>query len=145
MIAVGHPDLLVPNRKPAVKQPHARRLCHIGPAKFCRAVPAFHMTAQHRHHHLLPVTNPQHRQAHLKQFRRRAGGACIDHAGRPAGQDHRLWRKIADAGGGHMLIGVDFTINRSFTQSPRDQLGDLRAKIDDQQAFVRRGFHGSIP
>jgi hypothetical protein len=37
---------------------------------------------------------------------------------------------------------VDFTVNIQLAQSPRDQLSDLAAKIDDQKALEGGMCHG---
>jgi hypothetical protein len=57
----------------------------------------------------------------------------------PPRQDHGLGRKSAQELGRNRVEGVDLAINAQLAKAAGDQLRDLAAEVDDQQALVVRG------
>ncbi len=84
VIAVGHPDLFVALRKPAIQQGQGVGGFHKGTAKFSRATAArdftpLNLTAQFLHHDLLAIADAQDRYVHVKHRCRWARGALTHH------------------------------------------------------------------
>ena len=50
-----------------------------------------------------------------------------------AGEDHGLGREFLQKGIGDFLKRMDFAIDIQFAQPPRNQLGNLRAEIDNEE------------
>ena len=73
------------------------------------------------------------------------GRGVLDDAGRTAGEDYRLGCKALDQACVDAVTGVNFAVDAGFTDPPRNQLGDLRAEIDDQNLIGNRKFgcHGA--
>ena len=141
-VAVAHPHLLARARRPhAAEQRTVGHHVHVS-APELPVVAALHGAAQLRHQRLLAVADAQDRQAHgvdawVGQRRRRVG-----YAGRAARQDDAARRPGGDAvqAGG---VGQDLAVDAGLAQPPGDELCDLAAEIQDQDA-VRRSvrFHG---
>ena len=145
MIAMAHPDLFAPVEKPAGQKVDALGpVLHVGAAEFGGAFSTQDLAAQHLHHHLLAVADAQDRHAKLEDACGRTGGALVDHAGRTAREDHRLGGEVVEEGVGDVLERVDFAIDVELAQAAGDQLRDLAAEIDDQQAFVMAGGIGHM-
>ncbi len=90
--------------------------------------------AQFVTHRLHAVADAQHRHAQPKGDRRRARRGSLGDRRRPARQDDRARVEIAD-----LVLGdrerVDLAINPALAQPSCDQLGNLAAKIEDQDLF----------
>ena len=77
----------------------------------------------------------------LKTMSGARGAFALGDRGRPARQDDRARREIADLS----LVdreGVDLAVDAAFAHAARDQLGYLAAEIEDQNA-VRHVFQYS--
>ena len=61
------------------------------------------------------------------------GVVAIGHRGRAARQDDAARREVADRASADR-VGVDFAVDAVLAHPPRDQLGDLAAEIEDQDA-----------
>ncbi len=137
VVAVRHPDLFAPLEEPAGQQ--VRRLVRggdVGAPELCRPVAAQDLPAQHLHHHLLAVADAQDRHAQVEHGRRRPGRGSVDHTRRTARQDHRQGSEVRKKRVRHHVERMDFAIDVQLAQPPRDELGDLAAKVDDEQALM---------
>ena len=101
---------------------------------------ALDLAAELLRHRLLAVADAKDRNAGLVERRRRQRRAFLVHRRRPAGQDHRLRPHLAKRAFG-LLERHDFRIHALLAHAPRDELGHLRAEIDDQN-FVVAGHGG---
>ena len=88
------------------------------------------------HHHLLAVADAEDRHAEREDLGRRARAALLGDAGRAAGEDHRLRAEGAQEAGVDCLERVDLAVDPGLAEPPGDQLGDLAAEVDDQEALV---------
>ena len=104
-------------------------------------VAAFHLSAQLHGHGLHAVTDAQHGHAQLEDG---VGGAVIHFidAGMATGEDDALELAV----GGVLpdpvaadVTGMDFAVDVGFADAPRDELGDLRAEIQDQDLLMVHG------
>ena len=107
----------------------------LGAAEFA-VMAALDLAAELRRHRLLAVADAEHRHAGLIDRLGRQRRILVEHRGRPARQDHRLRLHLAEGGLG-LLVGHDLAIDLLLAHPPRDQLGDLRAEIDDQDFVVQ--------
>ena len=112
---------------------------HFGVPKFTYQT-ALHFAAQLRRHRLHAVADAQHRHAEFKDNFRRTRGVCLDDRGVAAGKNDAFRLKGADLGVRH-IEGMQFAVHAGFTYAARDELGDLRAKIKDED-FIGGVFHG---
>ncbi len=89
--------------------------------------------AQFVAHRLHAVADAQHRDPKAEGDRRRPRCRTFGHRGRAAREDDRPRVEVA-----HLAvadrIGVDFAIHPALAHAARDQLGNLAAEIDDQDA-----------
>ena len=96
------------------------------------------LAAELLRHGLHAIADSQHRHT---QFKHRIGSLVIHvvHAGMAARKNDALERAvfgiIAHPVTGH-IARMDFAIHMGFTDAPRNQLRDLRAKIKDQDFVV---------
>ncbi len=142
---MAHPDLFALLEEPAGEQVDARsRGRHVGAAELGGAVAALDPAAEHVHHHLLAITDPEDRHPEFEHLGGRARAAGIHHRGGSARQDHRAGREVLQESWGHLLIGVDLAIDVQLAQAARDQLGDLAAEVDDEKALMRGAGHGAF-
>src|SRR5205807_1134585 len=75
----------------------------------------------------------EHRNAELEELLRRARAFAFVNAGGAAREDHSFEPRPRQCLLGE-LIGNDFGIDARFANPPRDELGHLRAEIDDENA-----------
>ena len=96
-------------------------------------------------HGLLAVADAEHRDAGLVNGHRGERCVLVEHRSRAAGENDRLRLQCAQRFFG-LLKRRDLAINLLFTHASRDQLGDLRAEIDDENLVVGRhgGFYGNL-
>ena len=92
-------------------------------------------------HGLLAIADAEHRHAEAEDERRRGRRALRRHRGRPAGQDNRLRAEFPDRGLAD-IERADFRVHTRFPDPPGDQLGVLRAEIEDQDAVCHNGVGG---
>ena len=138
-VAMAHPyRIALPDLPYAVIE--RRRLCHFdfGAAEFAM-VPAFDLAAELLRHGLLAVADAEHGHAGLVDRHRRQRRVPVEHGCGPAGQDdalrlHRIERRFG------FLERHDLAIDPLLAHAPGDELGDLRAEIDDENLVVSR--HG---
>ncbi len=134
-VAVAHPDRIFLALLPhALEQRRVLGHRHFGAAEFA-VMPALHLAAELMRHRLLAVADAEHRHAGLEDRHRRERRARLEHRGRSAGQDHGL-RLHRGEGFLRLLIRHDLGIDLFLAHPPRDQLGHLRAEIDDQNFVV---------
>ena len=107
----------------------------LGAAEFAM-VAALDLAAELLRHRLLAVADAEHRHAGVIDRLGRQRRVLVEHRGRPARQDHRLRLHGAEGGLG-LLVGHDLAIDLFLAHPPRDQLGDLRAEIDDEDFVVQ--------
>ncbi len=137
-VAMRHPDRIF-----LALLPHAfEQRAVFGDLDFGAAelamVAALDLAAELLRHGLLAVTNAEHRHAGLEDRVRRSGSVLVEHRGGPAGQDHAL-RPHLEEGLFRLLERHDLAIDLLLAHPPGDELGDLRAEIDDQNFVVQRG------
>jgi hypothetical protein len=132
LVAVAHPD------RRLLRQPADERIlrCHLQLgatvlARFRR----FDLSAQDLRADLHAVTDAEHRHTEVKNLRITAWRVGLIHAARPARKDQPLRL--------HRLQFIDGNIRPNenavdalLAHPPRDQLGVLRAKIQDGNAIV---------
>ena len=105
---------------------------------------ALDLAAELQRQRLLAVADGEDRNARLEHLLRRARAALVDHRGRAAREDHALGPHRGEGLGG-AVERVDFAVDAGFAEAARDQLGDLRAEVDDEDGVLRGragGCHG---
>ena len=143
-VAVAHPDRIA-----LALAPHAfeqRRLLghqHLGAAELA-VMAALDLAAELLRHGLLAVADAEHRHAGVVDRGRRERRALVEHRGRAAGEDHALRPHRAEG-----LLGLlerhDLAIDPLLAHPPGDELGHLRAEIDDQDLVVAGEPVGAAP
>ena len=134
-VAVAHP-----HRITLPDLPHAlierRRLDHFdfGAAKLA-VMAGLDLAAELLRHRLFAVADAQHRHAGLIDRHRCERRVLFKDRGRSAGEDHAFRPQVAQRFLG-LLERHDLAIDMFLADPPRDQLGDLRAEIDDQDGVV---------
>ena len=103
---------------------------NIGSPKFTMMA-TFNLASQLMAEGLLPIANAQDWKACFKHFLRRAGAAFIRDRCRATGKNDRL-RVHALEGIAGRIERNDFAINSGFTDPTRNELGNLRAEINDE-------------
>ena len=114
----------------AVEQRRFLRDQNVGAAEFA-VMAALDLAAELFAHRHLAVADAEHRHAQLEHRLRRARRMRFGDAGRTAGEDDRL-RRARGERCLRLVVGHDLAIDARFAHAPRDELGDLRAEIDDQ-------------
>jgi hypothetical protein len=139
-VAMAHPY-----RRPCPGPPHIleqRRVAgdlKLGAAELA-GVAAFHLAAKGGHHGLLAIANTEDGHAGVNHCGRKLRRAGLVHRRRTAGEDDGLGQNRLESSL-HLIEGHDLRINASLPHPPCDQLGVLRAEIDDEH-FVRVFRHG---
>ena len=131
-----HPDaLFMPDGSETGEERAVGRDRDVGAAKLA-FLGSLNLAAELGAHGLLAIANPQHRDTAGED--RGIGLRRIVPMGRMrrARQDNRLGRIGVDEGLVGAVIGMDFAEDAALAQTPRDQLGDLAAKVDDEGFFV---------
>ena len=137
MVAVAHPDLFFAGLEPAIQQGgFGGSGRDIGAAELGGALTPFNVATQEVHHHLLAITDAKDRHAKGEHFGGRHRCALGKDRGRAAGKDHRFRGKFPQKPGIDPVVGVNLAIDIQLAQAARDQLGDLRAEVDDEQTVV---------
>ena len=125
-------------RSPGFHTPSSKRALgadgDLGAAEFA-VVAAFDLAAELFGHGHLAVADAEHRHAGREDRLRRAGAALVGHRGRAAGEDHRLGPQRREGALG-ALERRDLAIDPRLAHPPGDELGHLRAEVDDQQLVV---------
>src|SRR5512133_1881492 len=111
---------------------------YIGRAKLA-LVPAGDSAAQLVSHGLHAVANAQDRHAQFKHRRRRFVGRVFIDARMATGQDDALELAIAGIGA-HPVVGnvagMYFAKDMGLADAPRNELGDLRAKVKNEDLLM---------
>ena len=102
---------------------------------------AFNTTAKHLHHDLLPVADPENWDAEIEEIFRGARRIFVYDTRWSAGKDHGPWSKVLQEVFGHRVERVYFAVDTEFSQSASDELGDLRAEVDDEEAVMDLRVH----
>ena len=93
------------------------------------------LAAELLRHGLLAVTDAEHRHAGLIDRHRRQRRVPVEHRCRSPGQDNAFWLHLAERRF-RLLKRHDFAIDLFLAHPPRDELGDLRAEVDDENLVV---------
>ena len=138
---MAHPHLFLGTNLPdAVKD--CAGLCHTHHrAAELAVIGCLHPPAELLDHGLLAITNAKYRYAQVEDLVRRPRRIYVENRRRPAGQYDRPRIEIGKRFPGDLIEWMNFAINATFTNSARDQLGNLRTEIDNEDV-VGRG-HGS--
>ena len=96
---------------------------------------AFDLAAELRRHRLLAVADAENRHARLVDRSRRQRRVVIEHRGRPAREDHAL-RPHRPERLVRLLERHDLAIDLVLADPSGDELGHLRAEIDDQDGVA---------
>src|SRR5579864_2451861 len=144
LVAMVHPDRLgVARPRDTVEQKRILRHEDVGAAELAVMAgldPAAELLA-HRH---LAIADPEHWNAERKNLLRRARRMRLGDAGRTAGEDDRFWRGFGERFL-RLVVSHDLAIDPCFAHAPRDQLGDLRTEIDDEDGSCHDGIYGLPP
>ncbi len=111
---------------------------------------ALHRAAKLGGDGLLAIADGEDRQAGVENFLRRAGRAGLGDGGRAAGQDHGFGLDGVE-GLFRRLERRDLAIDARLAHAARDELGHLRAEIDNENLvvvladFVVQKSHGKGP
>ena len=133
VVAVAHPDRRLLAAAESAEQPSA--LDRDARPAVLPAIGPGHPAAGEMGQQLHAVAEAQHRRAEAQQLRVGGGHAlAIDRVG-PARQDDPLGLPVPDPR--HGARGrMDLAVDVGFAHPARDELGVLRAEIDDQDAVV---------
>ncbi len=133
-VAMAHPHLLTRADRPhAIEQRTIGGHVDQGAAELA-VLRRGNLAAELRTQKLLAIADPQDRHAEFKDRLRRERRARLMHGGGAARQDHRPWAPRADAVG----IGAErpnLAIDAGLSYAPGNELGDLAAEIQDQDAL----------
>ena len=134
-VAVAHPHGIALARLPdALKQGGGLGHLKLGAAKLA-VMPRLDLAAQLHGHDLLAIADAQHGDPGVEDGLRGARGALVGHRAGTAREDHRLGLELGEGAFGG-LEGRDLAIDAGLAHPPRDELGHLRAEIDDQHLVV---------
>ena len=143
-VPVAHPNLFASAFRPhPVKQRAVISDINIGAAEFPMSR-RFNGAAELMAQQLLPIANPQDRNAQIEHLGGGEGRHRLMHRSRPPREDNPARMPCGDPA----RIGIerpDFAINPRVAQAAGDQLGDLAAEVQDQDAFggiggIRQGI-----
>ena len=136
-IAVRHPDRKLSGQ--ALKQTRAVLDFDVG-VSILALVGGANFSAQGVHHELKPVTDAEHGYAQFEHAWVRGRRVGVIHRGRAAGKndaDRGIAANFFQAGG----AGEHHRKDVLFADAARDELGILRAKVEDDDGL---GFHGRV-
>ena len=145
-VAVAHPDVML-----FADLPHAiEKRAIVGHFNQCAAeftmMPRLDGAAELVRHRLLTIADAEHGNACVQDRQRRGRRVLVEHRGRPAREYHRLRLHLFECSLG-LLIRHDLGIDAILAHAPCNELRHLRAKIDDQNLFMRGshiGRHGGF-
>ena len=137
LIAVAHPDggLGRVAAEERVRVGHGER----GPAVFAGVGPAADFAAEVMGEELHAVADAEDGDAEVEQGRVELRGVRLVHARRPAGEDDALRVELPDAIG-REIAADDLTEDVQLPHPPGDELGELRAEVEDEDEFGLRNF-----
>ena len=138
LVAMAHPDdLAVADLAQAGQKRRLPLDADLGPAELAVMAaldPPAHLGAEGH----LTIADAQDGHAELEDAGGDRRAVVLVHAGRAAGQDHRL-RGEGVQHGLDAVVGVDLAIDPALAKPPGDELGHLAAEVDDQDAFMDGG------
>jgi len=114
---------------------------HLGVTELAGVAPR-HFAAQLHGHGLHAVADAQHRHAGVPHGLRRTQLVVFVGAGVAARQDDALGAEGLDELVRH-VVGVDLAVDVGFAHAAGDQLGDLGAKVEDQDLVMHGGISGN--
>ena len=134
-VAVAHPDRIALALAPhALEQGRILGHQHLGTAELA-VMPALDQAAELLRHRLLAVADAEDRHARDVDLGRRKRRVRLEHRGGSARQDHALRPQRPER-----LLGFlerhDLAIDSFFADPPCNELGHLRAEIDDENLVV---------
>jgi hypothetical protein len=136
-VAVAHPHGIALALAPdALEQRRVLGHQHLGTAELAM-VPALDHAAELLRHRLLAVADAEDRHAGRVDAGRRQRRVLVEHRGRAAREDHTL-RPHRRECLCRLLERHDLAIDLLLAHAARDELGDLRAEIDDENLVVPR-------
>jgi hypothetical protein len=142
LVAVAHPHLEHPVSfgravvLDALEQPRVSARAHLGVAEF-PDLPRLDAAAELLRHGLHAVADAEHRHSELEHRARRPAGRFLVGRHVAARQDHAARAEAAHEIVGH-VVRVDLAVDLRFPDPPRDELGVLRAEVEDQDLFMHR-------
>src|SRR5262249_38779117 len=143
-IAVAHPDGIAFPRLPgAFEQGGSLRDEHLRPSELT-VVSGLDAAAELERHRLLSITDAEHRDAGLIDRHRGKGGIRVAHRGRPAGENPPF-RAHRHKGGLRLSVRHDLAIDLLLAHPAGDELGHLRAEIDNEDFVVAGAHYGFSP
>ena len=141
LVAVAHPDVeqaVALGRAvvlDAIEQPGVAPGTDPGEAELA-LLSRFDLATQLLRHGLHAVADAQHRHAGREHRCRGLVGGLLVRRHVAAGEDDALGAEAADEVVRH-VAGVDLAVDLRFTHAARDQLRDLAAEVEDEDAVVR--------
>ena len=137
MVAVAHPHIqqvgaivVRQTGKQCIRADHL----DLGMAKFA-LVSRFGGTAELGRHGLHAVADAQHRQAAVEHFGRGGRATGLGGAFRATGQDDALGTEGGDLGR-VVVPGPDLAVHTELADAAGNQLGVLRAEVEDEELVV---------
>ena len=144
LVAMAHPHgFAMVDAAKALEQGRVAHNLNLRPTKFARGS-RLHHAAQRGAHGLLSIADPQHWHVQIEHRDVHGGAEGLMHAGRAARQDHGGGAEAGQEVGIDLVERMDLAIDARFTHPACNELCDLAAEIDDQEALVLRfdGAHG---
>ncbi len=139
-VAVRHPHRLL---RRLAREQHGARIDGGGGAPELGAFGALDRAAERLGHHLEPVTDSERRHPGVEQGGVDAGRTVRVDAGRATGQDDRR-RLLGQHLGDRHLVRNDLAVDVGLAHAARDQLGVLRAEVDDEDERGLRRVAGRL-
>ncbi len=134
LIAVAHPDFrFAADAGEEIVRFFGGRDPAASAAKFAHGV-TLHAAAERLAHELHAVANAEHGDAEVEECGITLRGAGGVNAGRSAGEDDAYRSELANARG-REVVSHDFTVHVLLADAARDELGVLRAEIENEHAF----------
>ncbi len=143
-VPVAHPNLFASAFRPhPVKKRAVISDIHIGAAEFPMRR-RFNRPAELMAQQLLPIANPQDRDAQIEHLGGGKGRHGLVHRSRPSREDNPARMPCGDPAGAS-IERPDFAVHSRFAEAAGNQLGDLAAKVQDQDALggiggIRQGI-----
>ena len=140
-VAVAHPHLLVGGE--VLEQDP--RLGHVELGTAVLALPRrLDLAAERLRHQLVPVADPEHRDAELEHAGVQGRRPRLVHR-RGAAREHDARGRARGELGGGEVVRHDLRVDVALADPARDQLRVLRPEIDDQDRAPGRGHVASDP
>jgi hypothetical protein len=92
-------------------------------------------------HILRPVTNAQNRQSAVELFKIKSRWIFLPYRIRTTRKDYTFYTAVNF---GEMIKGVDLAVNVELPDTARNELGELRAKVKNEDRILISDFGFSI-